>query len=179
MRIMATTKSILHWWLERHSNALAPDHDSDILSRLSDLASMCILVRFALFFPPLCLRQPLPRLGLFMIPPKLRRRFLRGCVVATAHGLATAPAGMYRACGSAAVYIGTEEQMIWMNRIFARVMSGAVMREDLEVRLQAAAAARIAGKRGIIAAILSGDVADVLSILIADANWVNERTSWE
>jgi hypothetical protein len=62
--------------------------------------------------------------------------------------------------------------MIWMNRIVARVMSGAVMRE--EVRLQAAAAARIAGKRGVIAAASSGDVADVLSYLIADADCVNE-----
>ena len=63
--------------------------------------------------------------------------------------------------------------MIWRNRIFARVMSGFVMRE--EVRLQAAAAARIAGKSGNIDAAKSGDVADVLSYLIADANCVNER----
>ena len=62
-----------------------------------------------------------------------------------------------------------------MNRIFARVMSGAVMREDLVVRLQAAAAARIAGKRGVFAAAESGNVADVLSYLIADANCVNKR----
>jgi hypothetical protein len=60
-----------------------------------------------------------------------------------------------------------------MNRIFARVMSGAVMRE--EGRLQAAAAARIAGKSGVIAAAQSGDVADVLSYLMADAKCVNER----
>ena len=59
-----------------------------------------------------------------------------------------------------------------MNRIFARVMSGAVLRE--EVRLQAAAAARIAGKR-FIAVALTGNVADVLSYLIADAKSVNER----
>ena len=63
--------------------------------------------------------------------------------------------------------------MIWMNRIFVRVTSGAVMRE--EVRLQSAAAARIARKRGVVAEVSSGDVADVLSYLIADANSVNER----
>jgi hypothetical protein len=63
--------------------------------------------------------------------------------------------------------------MIWMNRMFARVMSGAVMSE--EKRLQAAAAARIAYKSGVIAAALTGKVADVLCYLIADANCVNER----
>ena len=36
-------------------------------------------------------------------------------------------------------------------------------------------AARIASKSGIIGAASSGDVADVLSYLIADANNVNER----
>ncbi len=57
--------------------------------------------------------------------------------------------------------------------MFARVMSIAVMRE--EGRLQAAAAARIARKSGVINAASSGNVADVLSYLIADANCVNER----
>ena len=42
------------------------------------------------------------------------------------------------------------------------------------VLLQAAAAARIAGKHGIVAAAKSGDVADVLSYLIARANCVNQ-----
>jgi hypothetical protein len=60
-----------------------------------------------------------------------------------------------------------------MHRICARAMSGFVVRE--EVLLQADAAARIAGKRGVIAAAKSGNVADVLSYLIADANCVNER----
>ncbi len=54
-----------------------------------------------------------------------------------------------------------------------RVMSGFVVRE--EVRLQAAAAHRIAGKGNVLGAAVSGDVADVLSYLIADANCVNER----
>ena len=59
------------------------------------------------------------------------------------------------------------------SRIFARVMSGVVMRE--EGRLQAAAAARIASKSGVINAVLVGDVAGVLSHLIADANCVEIR----
>ena len=42
------------------------------------------------------------------------------------------------------------------------------------VILQAAAAARIAGKHGIVAVAKSGDVTDVLSHLIARANCVNE-----
>ncbi len=57
-----------------------------------------------------------------------------------------------------------------MNRIFARAMSGFVL-----VPLQAAAAARIAGKSDVITSSASGDVADVLSYLIADANSVSER----
>jgi hypothetical protein len=43
------------------------------------------------------------------------------------------------------------------------------------VLLQADAAARIAGKSGVDAAAESGDVADLLGFLIADANCVNER----
>ena len=130
------------------------------------LAFLYLLVRFALYFEPQrSLRQRLPsrrwRLG---FPPKLLRRFMRGCVVATAHRLVTAPAG---------VHVDTVEQKIWMHRMFARAMSGFVVRE--EVLLQADAAARISGKSGVIDAARSGDVADVLSFLIADANCVNER----
>ena len=134
------------------------DHDSGIL-RL--FAFLCYLARFALYFPPLSLRQRLPTLGQLALPSKLLRRFLRGCVVFTAHGLVIAPAS---------VFVTARKKKIWMNLIVARVMSGAVMRE--EKRLQAAAAARIAGKSGVIAAAESGDVADVLSYLIADANRV-------
>ena len=134
------------------------DHDSGILRHF---AFLCYLARFALYFPPLSLRQQLPTLGQLAFPSKLLRRFLRGCVVFTAHGLVIAPAS---------VFVTAREKIIWTNRIFARVMSGAVV-----VRLQAAAAARIAGKRGVTDAAESGDVADVLSYLIADANCVNER----
>ncbi len=83
------------------------------------------------------------------------------------------------------------------NRIVARVMSGAVMRE--ERRLQAASAARILSRHdyigldsprgvsefdnggiikddGVIYAAGIGDVDGVLCYLIADANCVNECT---
>jgi hypothetical protein len=128
---------------------------------LSDFALFCYIARFALYSPPFCLRQRLPGLGQLAFPSKLLRRFLRGCAVSTAHGLVTAPASV---CDDA------RKKTIWMNRIFARAMSGFVV-----VPLQAAAAARIAGKSGGIVAARSGDVADVLSFLIADANCVNER----
>ncbi len=153
-------KCVYDFCLERHSSASVPDRDSGILS---DVALLRLLV------PSLSesLRQQLPGLGQLAFPPKLLRRFLRGCVVSTAHRLVTAPAG---------VPVTARKKM---NRIFARVMSGFVIRE--EVRLQAAAAAYIAGKRGqvfsgsIIGAAASGDVASVLSYLITRANCVNAR----
>ena len=138
------------------------DHDSGILRYF---AFLCYLARFALYFPPLSLRQQLPALGQLAFPSKLLRRFLRGCVVFTAHGLVIAPAS---------VYVDAREKKIWTNRIFARVMSGFVV-----VPLQAAAAARIAGKSGVMFTAVgddvSDDVANMLSYLIADANCVNER----
>ena len=148
--------------LQRLSSASAPDRDAGILS---DAARLCFLVRLALYFESRrSLRQRLPTLGQLAFPSKLLRRFLRGLVVATAHGLVTVTGG---------VRVAASNKIILRNCIFARVMSGAVMRE--EGRLQAAAAHRIAGKRGVIARAGSGDVADVLSYLIADANCVNER----
>ena len=156
------SKQIYDFCLKQLSSASAPDRDSGILS---DAARLCFLVQFALYFEPRrSLRQRLPTLGQLAFPSKLLRRFQRGCVVFTAHGFVIAPAS---------VYVDAETEMIWMNRIVARVMSGAVMRE--EGRLQAAAAHRIAGNCGVIARAGSGDVADVLSYLIADANCVNER----
>ncbi len=149
-------KNIYDFCLER------PDPNSGIPAHV---ALLYLLIRFALYFEPQRpFRQRLPRLGPLGFPLKLLRRFLRGFVVATARGLVTASAG---------VYVDAEEQKIWMHRICARVMSGFVVRE--EVRLQADASARIAGKRGVIAAAGSGAVADVLRYLIADANCVNKR----
>ena len=151
-------RSIHDICLELVASRSASEEEEGILRYF---AFLCYLARFALYFPPLSLRQQLPTLGQLAFPSKLLRRFLRGCVVFTAHGLVIAPAS---------VYVDAETEMIWMNRIVARVMSGAVV-----VRLQAAAAARIAGKGGVIDAAECGIVADVLSYLIADANCVNER----
>jgi hypothetical protein len=159
---MATSIPVAELCLIWHSSAFDPDLNSGIPARL---AFLHLLVRFALYFEPRrSLRQRLPRLGQLAFPPKLLRRFLRGCVIATAHGLVTAPAG---------VYVDAKKRKIWMNRICARATSGFVVRE--EVLLQADAAARIAGKSGVVDAAKSGNVADVLSYLIADANCVNER----
>ena len=154
-------RSIYDVCLELVSSRSAPEEEEGILRHF---VFLCYLARFALYFPPLSLRQRLPTLGQLAFPSKLLRRFLRGCVVFTAHGLVIAPAGLF---------VTARKKTIWMNLIVARVMSGAVMRE--EGRLQAAAAHRIAGKSGVIARAESGDVADVLSYLIADANCVNER----
>jgi hypothetical protein len=131
---------------------------SDIVS---DFALLCYLARYALYSPPLCLRQRLPELGQLAFPSTLLRRFLRGGVVATAHGLVTAPAS---------VFVTARKKKIWMNRVFARVMSGFVV-----LPLQAAATDRIEFNPEVNAAAASGDVADVLSYLIADANCVNKR----
>ena len=150
-------RSIHDVCLELVSSRSAPEEEEGILRHF---AFLCYLARFALYFPPLSLRQRLPTLGQLAFPSKLLRRFLRGCVVFTAHGLVIAPAS---------VYVDAETETIWTNRIVARVMSGAVV-----VRLQAAAAHRIAGKGEVFNAATDGNVADVLSYLIADANCVNE-----
>jgi hypothetical protein len=173
-RYMQNNDNIYVFCLKQLSSASAPDGDSGILS---DAARLCFLVQFALYFESRrSLRQRLPTLGQLEFPSKLLRRFLQGCVVFTAHGLVTAPAS---------VFVTARKKKIWMNRVFARVMSGFVV-----VPLQAAAADRIAGKSGVIGAAengdvadksgvigaaSSGDVADVLSYLIADANSVNDR----
>ena len=122
---------------------------------------LCYVARFALYIPPLCLRQRLPELGQLAFPSTLLRRFMRGCVVFTAHGLVTAPASVFVTAG---------KKTNWINRIVARVMSGFVV-----VPLQAAATPRTSRIIGLVITAANGDVADVLSYLIADANSVNER----
>ena len=164
------------YWL---SNGSAPLSDSSILEGVAHLRDMLFLYLFALIFEARrqgpgsyfssYLRQPLPTLAqlAFSAPlafqPKRLQRFLRGIFVATGRSLVTPP-------GS--VYLDKNAQLN-LRCIFARVMSGFVSREEMQ--LQAAAAARIAGKCGIIAAARRGAVADVLSFLIARANCVNER----
>ena len=150
-------------------------HGDQLESIVGDVARMSCLVRFALFWHRRSLRQPLLSPGHLTFPPKLLRRgrlrlrFLRagaGCAVATAHRLVTAPAS---------VSDDASFKMIWRNRIFARVMSGFVMRQ--EVLLQAAAAARIVGypQNGILRAATDGYSDVVLGFLITHANCVNEH----
>jgi hypothetical protein len=70
--------------------------------------------------------------------------------------------------------------MIWMNRIFARVMSGLVVVPlraaalPLHKLAESARCADIIGGPCVIAAATYGNVADVLSYLTADPNCVNE-----
>ena len=165
--IQHMAKSIPELCFIWRSSAFDPDPNSGIPARL---AFLYLLARFALYFEPRrSLRQRLPQLGQLAFPPKLLRRFLPGFVVATARKLVTKLFGVY-------VDIGEQKekrQKDWMHFMFARAMSGFVVQE--KVLLQADAAARIVGKSGVIAAAESGDVADVLSYLIADANCVNER----
>jgi len=138
--------------------------DSDY-SIAGAVARLCYLVRFKLFWHRRSLRQPVPTgtgtPGQLTFPPKLPPRglprcfrflhFGAGCVVATAHRLVTAPAS-----------VSDDANLIWRNRIFARVMRGFVMRA--EVRLQAAAAARIQGypQKGILTGATRGDIDVVL-----------------
>ncbi len=166
----AMATSICDWCIQRLLSGPAPEEDSGILI---DVALLSFLVRFAASFPPLSLRQRLPRLGQLAFPSKLRRRFLQGYVVATTRRLLTAPA---------TVFVAARKKMILEKRIFARVMSGFVLKKA--VRLQRAAAARIAKKWGVGAAVKSsdvavavrsGDITDVLSYFIVGANCVNER----
>jgi len=156
---------------DRLSNGSAPLSDSSILEGVAHLRDMFFLYLFALIFEARrYLRQPSPTLAqlAFSAPlafqPKRLQRFLRGFFVATGRSLVTPPAS---------VYLDKNAQLNLRSCIFARVMSGFVSREKMQ--LQAAAAARIAGKCGIIAAARRGAVADVLSFLIARANCVNER----
>ena len=71
----------------------------------------------------------LPRYLQLQFQPLQLQRFLRGCVIATAHALVTPPASVFRL-----VHARTKSR--WFDRIFVRVMSGFVARA--EVRRQGA-----------------------------------------
>jgi hypothetical protein len=136
-RVRMMKKFMYDFCLKETSSRAAPDDNSGI-QFLADVATLCVVVRFSLSFQqPRSVCQRLPTLGSggLSFSPKLLRRFLRGAVVTTAHGLVTPPAS---------AFVDGRAKMILMNRIFARVMSGFVLRE--EARLQDTAAARIAGK---------------------------------
>jgi hypothetical protein len=101
-----------------------------VLLTLYELSLPYDLVRAAMFFHAQRSRQPPPRLPRYMqlqfLPLQLQR-FLRSCVLATAHALVTPPASVF-------VHARTKSRCI--ERIFVRVMSGFVARA--EVRRQAA-----------------------------------------
>jgi hypothetical protein len=98
--------------------------------QLGQVLLPCHLVRAAMFFHAQRSRQPPPRLPRYMqlqfLPLQLQR-FLRGCVLATAHALVTPPASVF-------LHARTKSRCI--ERIFVHVMSGFVARA--EVRRQGA-----------------------------------------
>ena len=107
------------------------DHRRVLLS-LHELSLPCDLVCAAMFFHAQRSRQPPPPfppgMQLQFLPLQLQR-FLRSCVLATAHALVTPRASVFRL-----VHARTKSR--WIERIFVRVMSGFVARA--EVRRQAA-----------------------------------------
>ena len=134
------------------------------VNELAQVVLPCRLLHVVLRFRAQRLGQPLslpPDYRLLEITPLQLQRFLRSCVLVTADALVTPPAS---------VYLDKNAQLNLRSCIFARVMSGFVSREEMQ--LQAAAAARIAGKSGVRSAARRGDIADVLSYLIADATCV-------
>jgi hypothetical protein len=106
-----------------------------VLLTLHELSLPCDLVRAAMFFHAQRSRQPPPRLPRYMqlqfLPLQLQR-FLRSCVLATAHALVTPPASMPRQ----KTHVDPRTKSRWIERIFVRVMSGLVARA--EVRRQGA-----------------------------------------
>ena len=103
-----------------------------VLVELEQLLLPCDLVRAAVFFHAQRSRRPPPRLPRYMqlqFQPLQLQRFLRSCVLATAHALASPPASVCRL-----VHARTRSR--WIDCIFVRVMSGFVARA--EVRRQAA-----------------------------------------
>jgi hypothetical protein len=107
-----------------------------VLLTLHELLLPCDLVYAAMFFHAQPSPRPPPRLPSFMqlqFQPLQLQRFLRSCVLATAHALATPPASVCRL-----VHARTRSR--WIDCIFVRVMSGLGARA--EVRQQAARCAR-------------------------------------
>ncbi len=165
------------------------------LKQLDQVMRPCHLVCTAMFFrvlrlvlPPL----PLPSYMQLQFQPLQLQRFLRSCVLATAHALASPPASVCR-------LVHARKKSNWIDCIFVRVMSGFMARADIRVQrpatlnhackkavflhahaffvVQAAATARLAGKASIQHAAQRGDVAAVRDHVIADADCVN-RPDW-
>ena len=103
-----------------------------VLVNVDQLLLPCHLVHAAAFFHAQHSRRPPPRLPRYMqlqFQPLQLQRFLRSCVLATAHALATPPASVCRL-----VHARTRSR--WIDCIFVRVMRGFVAKA--EVRRQAA-----------------------------------------
>ena len=110
------------------------DHRRILLS-LNELSLPCDLVYAAMFFHSQRSRRPPPQLPRYMrlqFPPLQLQRFLRGCVLATAHALVMPHASVLR-------LVHARTKSLWIERIFVRVMSGFV--EKAKVRRQGARSA--------------------------------------
>jgi hypothetical protein len=112
------------------NHAPHPCHRS-VLVRPDDLLIPSHLVRAAMFFHAQRSRRPLrlPRYMQLQFPPLQLQRFLRSCVLATAHALVKPPASVFR-------LVDARTKSRWIERIFVRVMSGFVAKA--EVRRQGA-----------------------------------------
>jgi hypothetical protein len=108
-----------------------------VLLSMHNFALPCGLVYAAMFFHAQRSRRPprLPRYMQLRFPPRQLQRFLRSCVLATAHALVTPPAVVITPLAVSA-RLDPATMWRWSHRIFVRVMSGFVARA--EVRLQGA-----------------------------------------
>ena len=110
-----------------------------VLVNVDQLLLPCDLVHAAVFFHAQRSRRPPPRLPRYMqlqFQPLQLQRFLRSCVLATAHALATPPASVCRL-----VHARTRSR--WIDCIFVRVMSSFVARTEVRWQGARCACARI------------------------------------
>jgi hypothetical protein len=97
-------------------------------------AALCVRAQRSRHSPPPLQKTFLPWFWLqVQFLPLQLQRFLRSCVLATAHALVTPPASVFR-------LVDARTKSRWIERIFVRVMSGFVARA--EVRRQGARCAR-------------------------------------
>jgi hypothetical protein len=127
-----------------------------VLVNVDQLLLPCDLVHAAVFFHAQRSRRPprLPRYMQLQFQPLQLQRFLRSCVLATAHALKRR-----RICGC-------DERRCWG---FGRAADCRRFSCSRVACAQAAAATRVAGKDGIRNAAEQGDVAAVQDYLIADS----------
>ena len=110
-----------------------------VLVSLEQLSLPRDLVLAAMFFHAQRWRRPPPRLPRYMqlqFQPLQLQRFLRGCVLATAHALVTPPASVFHL-----VHARTKGR--WIDCIFVRVMSSFVARTEVRWQGARCACARV------------------------------------